>query len=244
MLKSLTIFHLKRRHKTCWTLGWMFLTSCSPVQFRPSRARRKPWKASRRSAAGFTLIELMVVVIIISIVAVAAIPSMLTAQQERRTFQGAADFAALFREGRSRAAGRGVPVQIALTNISGQATGVLREAPSKADPATMALAQGGCAGTNWAGLPVLERTEIAGGVYAENSTVVTMVAQGNPVQTATICFTPGGRVFMSTVNGLGADQANGGVVELIITREPNNIVTGITRRVILPTTGAPRIISQ
>jgi prepilin-type N-terminal cleavage/methylation domain-containing protein len=199
-----------------------------------------------RSERGFTLLELMTVVVIVGIVSAMAIPSMLASQQERRGFQGAADFAALFREGRSRAAGRGVAVQIQIVEIAGEATATLREAPSRVVSNLQPGDLGGCNTVVWAGQPVLETVSMAGGIYAQNNMRVTMTAgvPAAPVQNATICFTPGGRVLMGTVNGGGVGINNGGVVELLVERAPGGVPIGISRRVVLPTTGAPRIISQ
>jgi prepilin-type N-terminal cleavage/methylation domain-containing protein len=195
----------------------------------------------RRSERGFTLIELMTVVIIISIVAVAAVPSMLESQRERRGFQGAADIAALFREARSRASGRGVAVQVAFTVVSGAADGVMREAPARTVTASGQTigGLGSCTGTNWATAPIVGTVSVNGGIYAQDQTVVTMSTSAGAVQTATICFTPGGRAIVDAANAGGTAVANTGVVTLNVRRSTG----GISRNVILPVTGAPRIIS-
>jgi prepilin-type N-terminal cleavage/methylation domain-containing protein len=70
------------------------------------------------SAAGFTLIELMVVVLIISVVAVLAVPSLSAAGYDRRVFTDAASVGELVREARTRAVGRGAAELIAMTTTA------------------------------------------------------------------------------------------------------------------------------
>jgi prepilin-type N-terminal cleavage/methylation domain-containing protein len=57
--------------------------------------------------AGFTLVELMVVVMIVSILCVLAVPSLSHEGYERRAYTDAANVAELVREARTRAVGRG-----------------------------------------------------------------------------------------------------------------------------------------
>lgn len=88
--------------------------------------------ASPRSAssadAGFTLVELMVVITIISIVAVLAIPSMTGGGYDRRVFTDAATIAEIVREARTRAVGRGAAQLLAMTtNTPNTATFILYE---------------------------------------------------------------------------------------------------------------------
>jgi type IV fimbrial biogenesis protein FimT len=75
-----------------------------------------------RGPAGFTLVELMVVVTIISIVAVLAIPSMSHEGYDRRAFTDAANVAEIVREARTRAIARGAAELLVLNaNATGNA---------------------------------------------------------------------------------------------------------------------------
>jgi len=63
---------------------------------------------SRPTQAGFTLIELMVVVVIVSILCVLAIPTLSHEGYERRAFTDAANIGELVRQARTRAVARGL----------------------------------------------------------------------------------------------------------------------------------------
>lgn len=61
----------------------------------------------RRSVRGFTLIELMVVVMLVALLAALAVPSMATARNDRVAFDYARQTSELFHNARARATGRG-----------------------------------------------------------------------------------------------------------------------------------------
>ena len=67
---------------------------------------------ARRSARGFTLIELMVVVVIIAVLATVSVPLFVGKMRERRAQQTALQLAGLYREARMRALGRGAAVMV------------------------------------------------------------------------------------------------------------------------------------
>src|SRR5262245_32335269 len=112
--------------------------------------------------------ELMVVVIIISILAVIAIPSMVKAQDDRRAYNGAASIMQLYRQARMRAVGRGCAVAIkGTTNGTGDRGTFLMYEAVASDPPPSTQSNypfSSCINANWAGAPVVGQTQLVDGV--------------------------------------------------------------------------------
>lgn len=74
---------------------------------------------ARRSSRGFTLIELMVVVLLIAMLAALAAPSMTRARNDRLTFSYARQASEMVHNARARAAGRGAAQLVVYTKALG-----------------------------------------------------------------------------------------------------------------------------
>ena len=78
--------------------------------------RLKALFSGKRLPAGFTLLELMTVVVLVGVLALVAVPVATLAMRENRSASAAQSIALMYQVARSRAIGRGVPVLVRFTD--------------------------------------------------------------------------------------------------------------------------------
>jgi type IV fimbrial biogenesis protein FimT len=193
---------------------------------------------------GFTLLELMAVVLIITVFAALAIPSVVTQLRDRRVQEAARRIGMVYREARLRALGRGSAVLVRIVN--GDIT-VMEARVGTAvggNAGCVDLPMSSCLNTDWSD-PARRRA--VGGFHLATSGELSDMAvsisdsANTAIANLDICFTPMGRVFArraiteDTAFARGNDTYVATVTRPGITR---------TRRVALMPNGTARLFTQ
>jgi type IV fimbrial biogenesis protein FimT len=200
---------------------------------------------------GFTLIELMAVVVIITTLAVLAIPLVTEQLRDRRTQEAAERVASVYRNARMRAMGRGSSVMVRFSPGTRGRFDVLEgqrgtgDAPSgSSDEGCAALPVSSCLAPDWNDPDSDTRRELATLDLANRGEYdrvnITMENEGGSVTTLDVCFTPMGRAFFRTNTAQPLTPLTGTYVAEVFRAEGSDRI-GRTRQVLILPNGAARL---
>jgi len=207
---------------------------------------------------GFTLLELMIVVVLVGLLAALALPSMGEAQLDRQVYTDAARISDLIHEARTRALGRGAATLVTMSTNG--APGVFTSYEAVQDDPTgggQHTPRSSCKSpTDWTSaktaqtIASVDLSQMYGAAYGISALLYAPTATGTqaPVTTAYLCFTPLGRSFLVTGaslarNTFDASTTNSQSIQIEIARRDKALVYGLTRTVLVPPSGASRVLS-
>lgn len=155
-------------------------------------------RSARTNQRGFTLVEMMTVVIMITVLASAAVPLATRQMRDRRVQEVAQQIATTYQNARMRAMGRGGAILVrytpgtpgTFTTLEAQ-RGPNSTANGIANAACAALPVPSCLTTPWNTPAAQQYRTVSTLEWNDDDLTVTM----NGGEALDICFTPGGRAF-------------------------------------------------
>lgn len=201
---------------------------------RDAAARSQAARARRRlGARGFTIPELLAVIVIIGIVAATAAPSFINVLRDRRVARVAMDVSGVFRLARYRALGRGTPVVVRWAEASRSFAVVEAPVGSTGD----SIIPESCQSVEWsAPPPAVETVTVLNTINIELADLEMLDDTGTTQSNVEVCFSGRGRTFVR-YGAAGAWVPLAGVLRVDV----RNTKTTLVRTVFIPPNGIARM---
>lgn len=220
------------------------------ASFRGVQVRaRIPSSRGRSRKAGFTLIELSIVVIVIAVMAGLAGPALSQAMAERRANQATLDVVRAVRNARSSAAAYGRAHLVLFDSTGLGRVDVYRGQNNRCNDAM----PGNPFLNNWGARTApdcnatpncIDSVNLNDSPYLTSSSQIQLTRNGGDIQ---ICYKPTGVMMWRTANGVPFSDTNdpniaGGVRFALEPQDENGVRSGVVRRVVLPLGGDARVL--